>query len=122
MNRDKLTTLLLLSAMVGILIFEACNKKSPVTPDCIITDVSFSEVIVPILEDNCYGCHSGNNPSSGIPLDSYEAIKQQVANQKLYGSIARLPGYVPMPLNKDSLPKCKINQIKAWIDEGANNN
>ena len=122
MNRDNLSKLLLSSAMLGILIMGACKKNSPETPDCIITNVSFSEVVVPILEENCYGCHSGNNPSSGIPLDSYEAIKQQVANQKLYGSIARLPDYIPMPLNKDPLPECEINQIKAWIDEGALNN
>ncbi len=124
----KTTSAFLLLIM---LIVSSCKNDSIVEipdpdPDpmgCDTTDVSFADVIVPILEQNCYnGCHSGGNPTSGFLLDSYDGVKAKVDEGRLYGAAAQLMGFVAMPLGKDPIPDCEISQIKAWIDEGAQDN
>lgn len=91
---------------------EACN------PD----NFAFTADILPIIQTNCQGCHSGSQPSAGIHLDDYASIKAAADEGSLYGSIAWLSGYQPMPQNAAQLSDCNINQIKNWIDNGAPNN
>ena len=90
---------------------------------CDTTEVSYAAVIAPLIEQYCYsGCHNGPNPSSGFNLDSYVAVKAKVDEGRLYGAVAQLSGFVPMPLGQDPVPDCEIAQIKAWIDDGAPDN
>lgn len=96
------------------------------TPDpdnCDTDNVMFSTDIMPVLQINCYnGCHNGSSPLSGFSLESYAAVKAKVDEGRLYGAVAYLPGFVPMPQGGGRLPQCDIDQIKAWIDAGAPNN
>ncbi|PHI18812.1 hypothetical protein CEQ90_15790 [Lewinellaceae bacterium SD302] len=86
---------------------------------CDTEDVSYNEVVEPIIITNCRGCHSGGSPSGGIDLGDFAAVRAQALNGNLYGVIERLPGFVPMPLNADKLPQCQIDQIESWIENGA---
>jgi hypothetical protein len=92
------------------------------TGECNPDNYTFAAVIYPIISVNCKGCHSGNQPSGGLKLDDYTSIKSVADNGKLYGSIAWLGGYYPMPKDGIKLSECNINQIKNWIDNGAPNN
>lgn len=94
----------------------------PVSTSCDTLNVSFSQLIFPIINNNCLGCHSGPNPNGGIDLTTYDNIKSQALNGKLYGAIAGLEGFVPMPLNGNPLPNCQIEQIEQWIEDGAPQN
>ncbi len=112
-----------------VLVVSSClNDSIMEIPDpdhiaCDTTDVSFSAVIVPILEGNCYSvCHDGDNPTSGFLLNSYLGVKAKVDDGRLFGAVAQQAGFVPMPLNKNPIGDCEISQIKAWIDEGAQDN
>ncbi len=91
---------------------EACN------PD----NFAFSADIFPLISANCKGCHSGNDPSGGVRLENYTTIKAAADNNSLYGSVAWLSGYSPMPKDGFRLTDCNITQIKNWIDNGAPNN
>jgi hypothetical protein len=89
---------------------------------CNTQNISFALTVNPIIIANCRGCHSGPNPSRGISLADYAGIRSVAETGQLYGALARLPGYAPMPRNRGPLQDCEIAQIKAWIDGGMLNN
>jgi hypothetical protein len=97
-------------------------KYNYCTESCNPGNFEFGAHIFPIIASNCRGCHSGNAPSAGIRLDDYSTIKAAADNNSLYGSVAWLSGYTPMPDGGIKLSDCNITQIKNWIDNGAPNN
>lgn len=87
---------------------------------CDTSAVSFSQHIMPIMNQSCKACHSGASPSAGILLTDYSQVKAQVLNGKLVPSVKRT-GPKPMP-PAASLPTCSINKIAAWVHAGALDN
>lgn len=87
---------------------------------CDTTSVSFSQHILPIMNQSCFACHSGASPSGGILLTNYTQVKAQVLNGKLVPAVKRT-GPKPMP-PAASLPTCSINKIAAWVNAGALDN
>lgn len=100
----------------------AKNNSCVASGNCITTNVSFANTVLPTLRTNCTGCHSGTTPSAGIDLNSYATVKVQAANGKLVGSISHAAGYIAMPSATVSISACEISQIKAWVTEGTLNN
>jgi hypothetical protein len=100
----------------------AKNNSCVASGNCVATNVSFANTVLPTLRTNCTGCHSGTTPSAGIDLNSYATVKVQAANGKLVGSISHSTGFIPMPSATVSISTCEISQIKAWIAEGTLNN
>lgn len=90
--------------------------------DCDTTSVTFSGTIWPIIELNCFGCHSGPQPTGGINLVDYNSIVVQANNGKLFGAVNHNAGFAAMPKNAPKLSDCKIEQIKIWIEDGTPNN
>lgn len=84
--------------------------------------VSYSQKVVPLLQQLCYGCHTGSFPSGNIAMGTYATDKAIGQNGKLYGSIAHLPGYSAMPKGSAKMSNCQIAVIKKWIDSGMLNN
>ena len=89
---------------------------------CDTTGVTYSTFVAPLLSTYCVGCHSGAAPSGNIALNSYAGVRTQALNGKLVGAISWANGYQPMPKGSNKLSECKINKIKAWIHDGAQNN
>ncbi|MCB0519374.1 MAG: hypothetical protein H6577_27540 [Lewinellaceae bacterium] len=126
----------LLGAVTAILILPvltllpSCGNDGDDPTTCNTSNVSFAKDIAPIISSECAGveCHTGSNPLSGHPFNDYAGVKAQVDAQKLYGSVAQLQGFLPMPRKNDGtggtykLKDCEIAQIKAWVDAGAPNN
>lgn len=105
------------------LLLSSCGDDDPKPMTCDTTDVSFSGVILPIIEQNCFnGCHSGSTPASGFTLENYADVKAKVDDGRLGGAVERKDGFVAMPFNMNPLPSCEVDQILAWIDEGAMDN
>ena len=75
----------------------AKNNSCVASGNCVATNVSFANTVLPTLRTNCTGCHSGTTPSAGIDLNSYATVKVQAANGKLVGSISHAAGYIAMP-------------------------
>ncbi len=103
----------------------AKNLSCTTDGSCNTTDVSFATTVSPILQTRCLSCHAAAvyvAVGGGIDLSSYNAVKLQALNGRLYGSISHDPNYKPMPQGVSQLPLCNINQIKSWIDAGAPNN
>lgn len=82
---------------------------------------TFALIVKPLIDNQCVGCHKPGSLGGNVNLADYSAIKVQVTNGKLVGSITHAVGYSPMPEGA-KLSECEINQIKSWIDAGALNN
>ncbi len=86
--------------------------------NCDTMNVKYSTHIVPILQQNCLGCHT----SSGTLLTNYTQVKAKVTDGKLYCSVSWASGCQVMPQGGAKLSTCKIRAIKIWIDAGSPNN
>jgi mono/diheme cytochrome c family protein len=89
---------------------------------CDTSSVSYAAVISPLMETHCKGCHSGNSPGGGVLLDNHTNVAAAGNNGRLYGSIAHLNGFSPMPKNEAKLDQCAIDQVQAWINQGTLDN
>ncbi|NTW34075.1 MAG: hypothetical protein HGB12_15905 [Bacteroidetes bacterium] len=92
---------------------------NPCSSLCDTNNFTFSVTVMPTIQNNCAGCHSGSNPSAGLMLDNYTNIVNAVNNKNLYGLINSTTN--PMP-PYGLMSACKIRQIKKWIDAGKQNN
>jgi len=95
--------------------------------DCDSVNVSFSETVFPIIQNNCYGCHSGTDPGGGIYLTNHSQVSAAGAispgnTGSLLGAITWTSGNIPMPENGQQLSDCKIAQIRKWINDGMPDN
>ncbi|MEM6344020.1 MAG: hypothetical protein AAF927_09070 [Bacteroidota bacterium] len=94
----------------------------PVAPDCDSLNVSYATTIVPLLQQHCTGCHSGGSPSGGVALVEHADVQVWAQNGALYGSMAHIDGFSPMPSSTLRLPDCDLGQVKNWVEAGALNN
>jgi mono/diheme cytochrome c family protein len=95
--------------------------------ECDSLNVTFSGTVFPIIQNNCYGCHSGSNPGGGISLTNYNQVKAQASIPvgspgSLLGAITWANGNIPMPQNGSQLSECNIAQIRKWINDGMPDN
>ena len=87
---------------------------------CDSTNVGFSASVWPIMQDNCYSCHSGTSAGGGIQITGYQDVRVLVQNGKLVGTINHTAGYSAMPKG-GKLSDCEIAIINIWIKNGAQN-
>lgn len=96
-----------------------CNENAG---GCDVSNVTFSNAVMPIINLKCKGCHSGTSPSGGINLTTHAGVKAVAESGQLYGAISWQSGYTHMPFNGPKLPDCEILKVKTWIDAGMPNN
>ncbi len=111
-----------------VLTLSACvyNTKEELYPTdgCETKNISYAQDVITILENHsCIGCHNTTNPGGSINLDNYNDVKIYVDNGRLLGSIKHSDGFKAMPQGSTStINQCSIDQIEAWIYDGAQNN
>ena len=84
-----------------------------VSSTCDTLNINYVKNIEPLLNQYCTSCH-GVDGSGGISLNSYDLVKASA--ERVYGSIAQLSGYSPMPQNGNKLTDCKTRMVRIWID------
>ncbi|MDV7390086.1 hypothetical protein RZS08_01980, partial [Arthrospira platensis SPKY1] len=89
---------------------------------CDTTNVTYTNVVVPILATHCNNCHNPADPRGGVIVDRYDELINVVNNGRFWGSINHSAGYSPMPKGSGRLSDCNLLKIKKWIDDGALNN
>ena len=94
--------------------------------NCDTSTITYSQTIVPIIDQYCYSCHSSSNSQSaggGYNLEGYNNIKPYaIPNGTLIKSINFTPGVNPMPNGGVKIPDCDILKIQLWINAGSPNN
>jgi hypothetical protein len=125
------TTVVFIASVLLMITVSRCYYDSeeflfPQTSNqCDTTHVTFSNSVVPILQNSCLSCHANSVAASfggNIKLENYADVKIQANNHKLLGSVAHENGYSPMPLGTSKLESCKIIIIRIWVNAGALNN
>ena len=118
-------------SLVGIFSISSCyyDKEEllyPASNNGPCTDstgtISYLKKVVPVFQQYCYSCHTGNFPSGNIVMGTYQADKTIAQSGKLYGTISHSSGYSPMPKSMPKLNNCQVATIKKWIDAGMVNN
>jgi hypothetical protein len=95
------------------------------TCDSTISTVSYSNHIVPILNNSCglnSSCH-GNNAVSNVDLTSYNDVYAVSQGYLLWHVVNWTTNYSKMPKGSQTkISDCNIALIRKWIDAGAPNN
>lgn len=117
-----------------LLLIQGCTNNS-VEPEVITDDVSYSAEIQPIFTNSCNNCHSAGQ--NNFNSSSYQAVMASTSPN--YGGLQVRPGDADgsplvdkiaesnpqhgsrMPTT-GSLSQTQIAKIRAWIDQGAENN
>ncbi|QTN39866.1 hypothetical protein HZ996_12155 [Cryomorphaceae bacterium] len=91
---------------------------------CDTTNVTYSEVIEPLMTQSCAfeGCHGGSFPAANLDLNDYDDVKKVADNGLLVNRINRAPGDPLLMPPAGKLPTCNIERIEAWVDAGAPQN
>ena len=84
----------------------------------------FATRVWPILQDSCYGCHSGNRPIGGLRLDARSFAMRAITpgngkDSRIIHRLKGLDGEAQMPMGMAALNGAQIDAIAAWIDKGA---
>ena len=118
----KLIPALTIMLLIMTMVWNGC-KHDPILPedpnppggdDCDTMNVTFNGSVLPILEANCLGCHSGQQPSYGLDLTDFDHLAVVVNNGSLLGAINHAQGYFPMPKGVAMLSDCDIRTIEIW--------
>jgi Cytochrome C oxidase, cbb3-type, subunit III len=103
-------------------ISEGAQNTVDCSSKCDSNEYKFAANIKPLLQNYCTGCHSGANPPLGVNLTTYAGVHDIAVNGLLYGEVAHLPGYDPMPKGTGKLSDCELAQIRKWVEAGSLNN
>jgi hypothetical protein len=107
--------------LIGDWLAQGAENNSCVS-GCVTTNVTYSGTIQPIIASNCLGCHSGGTPQAGLNFSSWGPLNQMAIQGNLAGVIQHQAPYPSMPPSGPGLSQCRIDQILAWIADGAPNN
>ena len=87
---------------------------------CDTTNVTYSGSIEPILNNNCYSCHSDANAAFGGNVHLQAASDVISMSSRIAVAIKRT-GAFPMPPS-GKLSSCAITQFDIWVKKGTPNN
>ena len=114
-------------AAIGFIAFlQSCTyDKEVIVPVSSCPDtlnVSFVARVAPLLRANCFSCHGNGSTEGNVSLETYDKIRALAESGRLLGSISHDAGFAAMPEGAGKLDDCSIETVRAWIQEGAENN
>jgi hypothetical protein len=112
-------SLIALVTVLGSCYYDKSESLYGVTK-CDTTNVGYSNVISPIIQRDCAGCHSGSGASAGIQLYDYTSVKNYMSSNKmrLLGSVKWDGTASNMPKGGNKWSNCNINSMQAWVNQG----
>lgn len=117
--------------LFSALFFVSCKhdtemiKNEPTDCDPDTTNVTYVKDIAPLMITDCgsnSSCHRQDNSDSEISLVSYDDLTAVAATGQLLSSVIHDGNAEPMPYGGVKMSDCKINKIKAWINQGLKEN
>lgn len=115
----KITMIALCAAIFGGCYYDVEENIYPKI--CVTDDVRYSNVVLPIIQRECYTCHDALTQNGNVNLEGYDQLFVWVANGKVLSAIKH-EGPIPMPQDAEMLDSCTIAKIEIWINAGALNN
>ena len=124
----KIISVLVISFFLSSCYYDNLEELHPniTTTVCDTTGtISYSNDIVPIMNNNCgtgNSCHNSSS-TSGITLDNYADVRGNA--NSIVKAILHDPVYTAaqwMPSGGATLNSCSIMKIQAWVNRGRLNN
>jgi hypothetical protein len=119
----------LLFLMSALALLNACDYDSEEAlygiDLCDTESISYENDIATIIVENCISCHSGESPSASLDLSDLEVLTASAlnsGNRGLLNRIERSEGQVGAMPTSYRLTQCQIDQINAWVEQGALDN
>ena len=105
---------------VAIISCKKDNADDTFPAPCDTTNVTFSGVVLPIIQAKCTNgsCHGA---TASINLTTYSGLEEVASHGKLLPAINHT-GPKPMPDGLPKLDDCTIAKITKWVNDGAPNN
>ncbi len=108
--------------LITIIIAYSCTKDKVQyyqNANCSDT-ISFNDEILPLIQNNCSGCHDNQN---GYSLTNYANIS---SNSSAIIGAMRNSGYKLMPRDGNNtgyaLPDSIIERVECWVNQGKKDN
>jgi hypothetical protein len=101
----------LFTLTVTLLLLASCTKDKAETALVCPDTISFSTQIMPMINDNCIGCHSGQY-SPDITNHAEIAANASKISKSIHGTITL------MPYNGDKLADSLIQHFDCWVKQG----
>ncbi|OJV54599.1 MAG: hypothetical protein BGO31_06430 [Bacteroidetes bacterium 43-16] len=103
----------------------ACKKDNgadmyPPAGACNISDISYFNDVVPVIQSKCLDCHSRG--LTRYTFATYADVRAAANSGRLVAAITHAPGAPVMPKDGPKLDSCSIAKIKSWVDAGAPDN
>ena len=106
------------------------EQGTPGLPSPKAGDIEYARDVRPVLEANCYACHSGEQPKSQLRLDrKATALKGGMSgpvilpgdsqHSRLIHRVSGMDGEPRMPFGRKPLAPEQIAMLSRWIDQGA---
>jgi len=117
----------MLTCLLSTVVLTACSQDSEdnLFPPggCDTTAVTYALHVEPLLQNQCYSCHSGAAApvaGSGIVLEGHAAVASFLnsASAVFLGSLNHSPGFSPMPKGGAKLSACDLQRLQVWINSG----
>lgn len=116
----------LLAIIAGVMLVGNCyyDNEEDLYPDnaCNTDNVSYTQDVLPILQNNCYSCHNQQVRNGNVTLEGYDNVKIRANSGALVGVIKHQSGFSAMPQGQPQLDGCLIDKIEQWVLDGAKNN
>lgn len=117
MNKLHLYSLIsLLVLIISSCEYNVANEEEQVVDGLCETEVSYSQIIRPLMNTNCMPCHNGDGNTPFAPdLTTYTFVENLDVLIKEVTQSRRMP-------KTGSLTDVEIQSIKCWVDNGSLNN
>ncbi len=127
MNRKRIRIEIIIVSFALAIGLNSCYYNNaedlyPHSGDCDTSNISYSNDVWPIINNNCTDCHGGSAPAGNIGLENHDQIKIVADNGKLLGTINHEDGYSPMPKGGGKLADCSRLKIDTWVNMGSPDN
>ena len=122
MEKLKLIIVLTLVQILFVGCYYDVEEELYPSIDCQVENMSLANDILPILNNDCMGCHSAAANFGNITLEGYDELTKYVNDGSLIGVVKHGAGFSPMPKGAAKLLDCEVEKIQSWIDDGALNN
>lgn len=102
--------------------YDVEEELYPSSGVCDTLAVSYSQQVLPILEQKCLGCHSAAVNSGSVTLEGYPSVKTYAENGLLVCTVDHRADCSAMPQNESKMPDCQVKTILSWVEQGALDN
>jgi hypothetical protein len=116
-------------ALIGLTSLVLGGSASVATAADAKTKLNYDQHIMPIMRMHCLGCHQGDSAKGGLDLSTYskvmeggasgEVVKPGDADSSRLWRVMAHKEQPFMPPKMPMLPKEPLDQVAAWIQQGA---